>query len=74
MAMDCVHLAGRVLCRLWHLIFRSWLYLSGSWELGSSLAFSDMWVWSVGVLDTKARLYYHGLMTSMGNMIRFSRL
>ena len=34
MAGDCVHLAGEVLPRHWHIIFGSRMYLSGSRELG----------------------------------------
>ena len=39
---------------------------------GSCLAFSDMWAWSVGVLDTEAGLCYGGLLTSVRNAIRLS--
>ena len=48
--------------------------ISGIGVSGSSLAFSDMWAWSVGVLDTEVGLCYGGLLTSTGNPIRLSRL
>ena len=60
----------------WLLIFGSRLYVSlelGCWG-GSSLAFSDMWAWYVGVLDTEAGLCYGGLLTSIGNPIELSQL
>ena len=46
----------------------------GNWGVRVQLGFPDMWAWSVGVLDTEARLYYGGLLTSIGNPIRLSRL
>ena len=73
MAGDCVHLAGG--SAVWTLaphfrVSAVFVGKSGIGVLGSSLAFSDMWAWSVGVLDTKVGLCYGGLLTSTENRIR----
>ena len=48
--------------------------ISGIGVSGSSLTFSDMWPWSVGVFDTEAGLCYSSFLTSIGNPIRLFRL
>ena len=48
--------------------------ISGIGVSGSSLAFSDMWALFISMLDTEAGLCYGGLLTSIGNPIRLSRL
>ena len=46
----------------------------GIWYQGLVCAFSVMWAWSIGLLDTKAGLCYGGLLTFIGNPIRPFRL
>ena len=80
---DCVHLTGGGGGGRWSAVWTLASHfrvsavsvaISGIGVSRSSLAFSDMWAWSVGVLDTEAGLCYSGLLTSIGNPIRFSRL